>query len=368
MKIQKLTDMMMRLFLVLGTIGVVFAAMLPAHAEYIDATEEPELPGIYEGKRDSFTIDNPPNYVVFNSIKDHPGFGNEFDFVSITDLSTGKCYRGDEILILKPNQTYRVEFFCRNDAVITTASAKHTAYDANALVYMPSTIQAGTARQLTVKLSSRNTVPEIISSSVLLEASQNLTIEYVADSAFQRYEEKISQLSHYRPHVDGEYAVSYTDLFRDQVDMVMDGWLCGGESATLRFDIHASLDEDALALSDDSDSTSDPKSPADTGLDDSTGVGVDMPIHPVRGDTPKRLRAFELIAAIGLLAALTISLANLYNVVKLRNAILLQSGCKEDVDKDSKCDWFEQSRNASAQDKDDEEESFSGTGQPDDRS
>ena len=306
--------------------------------------------------------------MVFNSIKDHPEFGNEFDFVSITDLSTGKCYRGDEILILKPNQTYRVEFFCRNDAAITTVSAEHTAYDANALVYMPSTIQAGTARQLTVKLSSRNTAPEIISSSVLLEASQNLTIEYVADSAFQRYEEKISQLSHYRPHADGEYTVSYTDLFRDQVDMVMDGWLCGGESATLRFDIHTSLDEDALALSDDSDSTSDPKSPADTGSDGSTDIDVDMPIHPVRGDTPKQLRVFELIVAIGLLAALAISLANLYNVVKLRNAILLQSGCKEDVDKDSKFDWFEQSRNASAQDKDDEEESFSGTGRPDDQS
>ena len=252
----------------------VFATIPTAHAEYIGATEgaeEPELPGVYTGTRPSFTMEEPPNYAVLNSITDHPEFGNEFDFVSITDLSTGKCYRGDEIITLKPNQEYRVEAFCRNDAANNGNYANNVTFSAR----MPRTMQAGANKQITVEFSSTSTVPETVSGSVMLKANQNLIIEYVAD-------------------------VEPT-----------------------------------------------PKDPS----------GV-----------VKQLSVFELIVAIGLLAALAISLANLWMNVKLRNAMLLQCEGEEDTGKEGKFDWFEQSRNAGAQDKDDDEENFSGSGRPDDQS
>lgn len=312
MKNAKFVKLLIMFSLLLGVISLGFpviavgatAASIPNPASPVvygyekpdGPDSEPELPSVYTGTRPSFTADNPPTYAVFNSIVDHPEFGNEFDFVSITDLGTQQCYRGIDVVTLKANQEYLVEIFFHNDAAWASYDS---ALCAQAAVDMPYRLSANATKPLYATLSSSSTTPEAISSSVALTANQSLIIEYVADSAF-------------RNHDGRDTVIDYTELFGDGVDLTLRKWVAADDSGTIRFKIRPTLDENEIAT----------PSPNPTDTDQPKSTSTSTVTGPDADDSSASLRlVVGIIVSVCAIAGVIVALASLYIALTVKTDV-----------------------------------------------
>jgi uncharacterized repeat protein (TIGR01451 family) len=136
--------------------------------------------------RATFTLEEPANYPVFNSIKNHTGFGDERGFVRIREAGAGKY--GKEINIV-PGKEYEVYILVHNNAKsrlndIILEGGIGIARDVRLSAIVPKVVKKGERRPVSSVISAANTNPKEVWDEAYVTASVSTTdLRYVPGSA-----------------------------------------------------------------------------------------------------------------------------------------------------------------------------------------
>ncbi len=217
------------------------ASASPSNAPAPTATPEPPkyslgLPEVEDSVvisryRQEYKEADRPDYTVFNSVVDNPDYGNEFQFLSIMNATTGESFRSGVVELVAGRQ-YQVTVFCRNDRQPVEDDGKwHIVYDLDfiyAQIDMPYKLGEGGVEYITATLRSEDSDPKFVSASLGLVSRQGVSLRYVKDSAHDR---KVGYESS---------RIDYGSLFGDGVRL---SGLDEGEYNTLTFSIQVVADD-----------------------------------------------------------------------------------------------------------------------------
>lgn len=134
--------------------------------------------------RPTYTMANPADHVVFNSITDNPRHGDERNFVQIREAGVGTYV---EDIQLQPGKEYEVYVFYHNNAsqVLNDAAHNHVGIAKNAAmrVQMPASVKAGKEARITGIVSASNAQPQQVWDDAYGQAKQDLALRYIDGSA-----------------------------------------------------------------------------------------------------------------------------------------------------------------------------------------
>lgn len=113
-------------------------------------------------ERETFTVENPADRPVFNSMTNNPAHGDERNFTLIRDVESGEDLR-DEIE-LQPGREYEVYMYFHNNAHErhNLGDGAGIARDVRMSVDMPQGIEPGERASITSTISASNTQPESV--------------------------------------------------------------------------------------------------------------------------------------------------------------------------------------------------------------
>lgn len=130
--------------------------------------------------RDTYTMAQPADHVVFNSITDNPNYGDEREFVIVRDLTTGGSY-GDTTNLV-PGHEYQVQVYVHNNAHSDlNASGVGVAKDTTVRVVVPASVTGSDTVDGFVKAS--NAAPTEVWDTAELKSTNKVDLEYVSGSA-----------------------------------------------------------------------------------------------------------------------------------------------------------------------------------------
>lgn len=136
-------------------------------------------------KRELYTIENPAEYPVFNSITNNPAVGDERDFVRIEEKGSDRAYSSD--IEIEANKEYEVYIYYHNNASSTYNDKEHdykgVARNVRLSTFFPTSLVAGEHGVVSAKISSTNTDPQSIWDSARITAKEDMTLHYVTASA-----------------------------------------------------------------------------------------------------------------------------------------------------------------------------------------
>ena len=121
--------------------------------------------------RATFTIQNPADFVTFNSITDNPNIGgDERDFVGIREAGTTNLWTND--MTVQPGKTYTVRMYVHNNA----ASNQNVTAKFN----LPTT--TGKSIQVDGFINSSNATPNEVYDIATFNANKDFNLAYVPNS------------------------------------------------------------------------------------------------------------------------------------------------------------------------------------------
>lgn len=125
--------------------------------------------------RETFTIDEPADFITFNSITDNPNIGDERNFVGIRLSDTDNKW-SDEITV-REGKTYTVRMYVHNNAA---ANLNLVAEDVTAKFNLPT----NTAKSIQVNgfLSSSNASPKEVYDHATFVSDEDFNLSYVSGS------------------------------------------------------------------------------------------------------------------------------------------------------------------------------------------
>lgn len=130
--------------------------------------------------RDTYTMAQPADHVVFNSITDNPNYGDEREFVIVRDLTTGGSY-GDTANLV-PGHEYQVQVYVHNNAHSDlNASGVGVAKDTTVRVVVPASVTGSDTVDGFVKAT--NATPTEVWDTAELKSTNKVDLEYVSGSA-----------------------------------------------------------------------------------------------------------------------------------------------------------------------------------------
>ncbi len=136
-------------------------------------------------ERPQYTMDNPAEHAVFNSIVDNPAVGNEFDFVRVVEKNTGNEYVSN--LTIEAGKQYEVYIYYHNDASATYNDREHNyiggARETRMSSSFPLELAANQRGTITGRISSTTTTPAAVWDEAYVTAKQAMTLHYVEGSA-----------------------------------------------------------------------------------------------------------------------------------------------------------------------------------------
>lgn len=133
--------------------------------------------------RPTFTIEQPANYVTFNSITNNPAYGDERDFVHIKEASQPNSAYTNQ-LNFEPNKEYDVYVYYHNNAKSSlNASGAGVAKDAKLRMDMPADVKKGDNAPIAGYISASNANPTTVYDEAWGKATADLSLRYVPDSA-----------------------------------------------------------------------------------------------------------------------------------------------------------------------------------------
>lgn len=152
--------------------------------ETVTADESaPDLPKVYSGASISSNVrttyteaTRPSRECVINSVVDNPDYGNEFNFLTITNATTGEAWRAGTMELVAGEQ-YLVEIYCRNDGTDTGMNGYN---DITACVKMPFELGAGKAADFSAVIKTGS---EQVNTAISVVARTGVSVQYVADTA-----------------------------------------------------------------------------------------------------------------------------------------------------------------------------------------
>ena len=133
--------------------------------------------------RETFTMDEPADFVTFNSITDNPSIGDERNFVRIREAGVG-TFRGEVELI--SGREYEVYIFFHNNV---SASLNPTgvgiAQNVRVRSMLPDTVQRGERQRVGGEISASNATPESVWDHVYITnpSDVDLVLRFVLGSA-----------------------------------------------------------------------------------------------------------------------------------------------------------------------------------------
>lgn len=292
------------------------ASASPSNAPASTATPEPPkyssgLPEVEDSVvisryRQEYKEADRPDYTVFNSVVDNPDYGNEFQFLSIMNATTGESFRSG-VIELVAGQQYQVTVFCRNDRRPVEDDKWNIGYDLNyisAQIEMPYTLGEGGVEYITATLRSEDSDPKFVSASLGLVSRHGVSLRYVKDSAYNR---KVGYESS---------RIDYSSLFGNGARL---SGLNEGEYNTLTFSIQVVADDTVPPV--------DPNADYDAIL--GGNVASDVPNDALIGDTPAKknvryVTIADMIVAIIVTIAASVACSIVYTAIStqhLRNDI-----------------------------------------------
>lgn len=143
------------------------------------------LTGAWGPERETFTVENPADYPVFNSMTNNPAHGDERNFVLIRDVESGGDYADEMELVA--GREYEVFTYFHNNAHerYNTAQYDHRgiATGTRLSVDMPQRVQPSERGRITSTISAENTNPERVWDEAWLTSSESIYLRYVPASA-----------------------------------------------------------------------------------------------------------------------------------------------------------------------------------------
>jgi len=130
--------------------------------------------------RQTFTMEQPADHVVFNSITNNPNYGDEREFVTIKDMTTGNQLTNKAELV--PGHEYQVQIYIHNNAhPDLNASGVGVAKD----VTVRAALSASVTGSDTVDgfVSASNATPKEVWDSALLTSTSKVDLQFVNGSA-----------------------------------------------------------------------------------------------------------------------------------------------------------------------------------------
>lgn len=127
-------------------------------------------------ERPLFTIENPANYVTFNSITNNPNIGgDERNFVNIRETGTNNLWTDNQDVV--PGKSYTVRMYVHNNAA---SNLNLVAQNVRASFNLPTT----TAKSIQVDgfLRSSNAQPQEVYDQAKFLSDQNFNLDYVEGS------------------------------------------------------------------------------------------------------------------------------------------------------------------------------------------
>ena len=141
-------------------------------------------------ERDTFTIEEPPDYITFNSFTNNPNHGDERNFVSAKEINEGSDAWRD-VIDVTIGDTYSVNIYVHNNAA---GNMNLVAENTRIHVVVPS--WSGTEIQIDGTISSNNASPQKVWDQIVFRSpNQPFRLEFVPGSA--RYYNNESPSNHF---------------------------------------------------------------------------------------------------------------------------------------------------------------------------
>jgi hypothetical protein len=132
-------------------------------------------------ERPTFTWDEPATYAVFNSIADHPGIGDERNFVRIREAGVDNF--GDQADVA-PGKEYEVWIYYHNNANEAVGqTAEGIADGVRVSANFPATVEAGDVGMVSAQIMSYDSKPTAVWDSAFMKADQDVSLNFVVASA-----------------------------------------------------------------------------------------------------------------------------------------------------------------------------------------
>lgn len=147
--------------------------------------------------RATYTMESPADHVVFNSITNNPEVGDEREFLTVRDLTTGQPLSGSTTVVA--GHDYLFQVYVHNNAASNFNDASYNykgiATGTTAEVAIPSSVNGST--DVAAYIRATNASPTEVWDTVKLTSSSNVTLDYQEGSArlFTNYFTSGQQLS-----------------------------------------------------------------------------------------------------------------------------------------------------------------------------
>lgn len=130
--------------------------------------------------RATYTMENPADHVVFNSITNNPNYGDEREFMTVKDLTTGGSLTNTAKMV--PGHEYQFQIYIHNNAATElNASGKGIAKDVTVRAALPKTVSGTASADAFVKAS--NAQPPEVWDSASLTSDSAVNLQFVNGSA-----------------------------------------------------------------------------------------------------------------------------------------------------------------------------------------
>ena len=142
----------------------------------------------YGPKRTTYTMDEPAEKAVFNSITDNSAVGDERDFVRVVEVRTdGENNDYTNEVHVMGGKTYEVWIYFHNNASNTYNYSAYNyrgiAYDTRVNAIFPDSIKSGEKGEVKALIYSRTADPTEVWDEAYFIADENVTLSYITDTA-----------------------------------------------------------------------------------------------------------------------------------------------------------------------------------------
>lgn len=142
--------------------------------------------------RPTYTMERPADHVTFNSITNNPNYGDEREFVTIKDVTTGGGLTNSADLV--PGHEYQVQVYVHNNAASNlNAGGTGIAHDTTVRAALPASVNGSETVDGFVVAS--NAAPKEVYDTAALKSAGNVDLEYVNGSAMLRTNFQQTKLS-----------------------------------------------------------------------------------------------------------------------------------------------------------------------------
>lgn len=130
--------------------------------------------------RTTYTMEQPANHVVFNSITNNPNYGDEREFVTIKDVTTGTQLTNTATLL--PGHEYKVQVYIHNNAATNlNESGIGIAHGTTVRAALPASVNG--SETVDGFVTASNATPKEIYDTAALKSTGNVDLEFVNGSA-----------------------------------------------------------------------------------------------------------------------------------------------------------------------------------------